>query len=163
MIRRVVAGSLICLAVVAGAAALSAWPAWRSLPPGTGVVSLSFSHGGARDCRRLTEDELARLPANMRRPEVCDRTRADVRLEMDIDGATVLHRTIAPGGLAGDGPARVYQRFALPAGTHTVALRLADSGRAQGFDHEAAREIALAPAQNFVIDFRSEEGGFVFQ
>lgn len=163
MIARIVAGSLVTLALTAGAAAFSAWPAWRSLPPATGVLSLSFSHGGARDCRPLTDEELAKLPSNMRRREVCDRTRADIRLELDIDGETVLARTIRPGGLAGDGPARVYQRFRLAAGAHEVSVRMADSGRADGFDHEARREVTLAPAEHLVIDFRPEEGGFVFQ
>lgn len=163
MIRHLVSGSLVTLAIVASAAAFSAWPDWRALPADTAVLSLSFSHGGARDCRPLTEEELAKLPSNMRRREVCDRTRAHVRVALEIDGRTVLSRTIPPGGLAGDGPARIYERFPLVAGAHSIVVRMADTGRDEGFDHEAAREVTLSPAEHLVIDFRPEEGGFVFQ
>jgi hypothetical protein len=31
--------------------------------------------------------------------------------------------------------------------------RLRDSARTEGFDHEAARQVTLAPGQNFAIDF----------
>lgn len=161
--RRLVTGSLATAAVVAAAAWLSAAPAWHPLPEDTGVVSLSFTHGGQRTCRELDEAELARLPANMRRTTVCDRTRATLRLELDIDGEPALRAELTPGGLAGDGPARVYERFRLPAGRHELALRLADSGREEGFDHVASHRVELAPAQNFVIDFRPEQGGFVFR
>lgn len=160
---RMAAGSVVTLAVVAVVALFSAWPRWQTLAPGTGVVSLSFSHGGARACRPLAEAERARLPANMRRQEVCDRERAALRLEFVIDGTAVLRETLAPSGLAGDGPARVYERFRLPAGPHEIVVRLADSGRAEGFDHQASRRVTLAPAENLVIDFRPGKGGFVFR
>lgn len=161
--RHLLAGSAVTTVLVFVVAIFSAWPDWRTLPAETGVVSLSFSHGGARACRPLTEAELERLPRNMRQKEICDRERAPLRLEMEIDGKPVLREELPPSGLAGDGPARVYERFRLPEGEHEIALRLADSGRARGFDHEARRTIALAPAENKVIDFRPGEGGFVFQ
>lgn len=161
--RYLVTGTAVGIGVVAVVAVLSAAPSWRSLPEDTGVVSLSFTHGGARTCRDLTEDEMARLPANMRRKTVCDRGRANLRLELDMDGETVLSEVLQPGGFAGDGPARVYERFQLPAGPHELELRMADSGREEGFDHVVSKRIDLAPAENFVIDFRPESGGFVFE
>ena len=65
-------------------------------------------------------------------------------------------------GIAGDGPARVYQKFVLPAGEHQVEIRLRDTNRAEGFDHAASRRITLAAEQNFAIDFRPVAGGFIF-
>ena len=71
-----------------GAAALSNWPSHRSLPEGVGVLTLSFSHGADRKaaCRKATPEELAALPANMRRPEICPRERPAIRIEFDIGG-----------------------------------------------------------------------------
>ncbi len=161
-VRRLILGTAVTTLVATGAAFFSAAPSWRSLPDGMAVVKLSFTHGGARDCRQLDADELARLPANMRKREICERERAALRLELDIDGEPVLRAELPPSGLAGDGPARVYRRFPLGAGKHEIAVRLADSWRAEGFDHAVARRITLTAEQNLVIDFRPERGGFVF-
>jgi hypothetical protein len=50
----------------------------------------------------------------------------------------------------------------LPAGTHTLLVRMRDNPASEGFDFQAERRVELAPEQSFVIDFRKEEG-FVFQ
>jgi hypothetical protein len=70
---------------------------------------------------------------------------------------------LPPTGIAGDGPSRVYQRFVLPTGQYDVAARMRDTPRPEGFDHERKGRIALGTDQMFVIDFRSESGGFVFR
>lgn len=159
---RLIAGTIATTAIIAGVAALSAWPSHRTIPVGTGVLKLSFSHGGQRNCRELTGAELAELPANMRRTEICDRRRLPIDVELDLDGETVYRASLPPSGIAGDGPSRVYRRFVLPAGDHDVAIRLRDTTRAEGFDYSAERRISLAPEQSFAIDFRPVAGGFIF-
>ncbi len=159
---RLILGTIATTAVIAGVAALSAWPSHRTIPEGTGVLKLSFSHGGERSCRERTAAELAKLPPNMRRTEICDRRRPPVYVELDLDGETVLRALLPPSGIAGDGPSRVYQRFVLPAGEHDVAIRLRDTTRAEGFDYAAERRISLAAEQSFAIDFRPAAGGFIF-
>ncbi len=158
-------GGAFMLAVSLGLAVLSAWPAWRSLPADTALLRLSFTHGGDRSatCRDRTPEELAALPANMRAKQVCARRRPPVYVELEIDGATVFAEELPPRGLAGSGPSQVYQRFPLPAGEHDIAVRLRDRPDTEGFDYAAETRVTLAPAQSFVIDFRSEAGGFVFQ
>jgi hypothetical protein len=37
-------------------------------------------------------------------------------------------------------------------------VKLRDTGRATGFDHEQTLDVELVEAQNFVIEFRAEEG-----
>jgi hypothetical protein len=157
-----VIGTLVMSALLTGMAALSAWPSYRATPEGTAVVKLSFSHGGERSCRPMTEAELAKLPPNMRRKEICDRKRPPVYVELDLDGERAYAALVPPGGLAGDGPSRVYERFVLPAGPHEVAIRMRDTSRAEGFDHETKRRITLAPDQSFAIDFNPAAGGFIF-
>jgi hypothetical protein len=51
----------------------------------------------------------------------------------------------------------------VPAGPHAVAVRLRDTPRSEGFDHAKSADVVLAAAQNFVIDFRPEDNGFVFR
>ncbi len=158
---RLVLGTLVTTAVIAGTAILSAWPAWRTIPEGTAVVKLSFSHGGQRRCRERTAEELENLPPNMRRRQVCERERPPLQVELDIDGETVLAAELPPTGLAGDGPSQVYERFVVPAGTHEIAVRLSDTP-GDGFEYTAERQVTLAPAQNLAIDFAPGTGGFTF-
>lgn len=160
-IRRLVLGTLLTVCVTLAAALLSAWPAWRATSEGAAVVKLSLSHGGERECRQLTDEELAELPANMRRREVCDRRRQPVYLELEIDGRRAFAESLPPTGLSGDGPSRLYERFELAAGDHEIALRLRDDG-GEGFTHSARREVTLAPGQSLAIDFEPRAGGFTF-
>ena len=149
--------------VFMGVAALSNRPVHRSLPDGVGVLTLSFSHGADRRaaCRPATPEELAKLPPNMRRPEICPRDRPPIRVEFDIDGRRMFAADVPPSGIAGDGPSRVHQRFVLPAGDHDVAVRMRE--RPDGdFAWHAERTIRLAPGASRVIDFRAASGGFVF-
>jgi hypothetical protein len=151
------------LALALGIAVLSAWPSWRSMPEGTALVRLSFTHSGARECRDRTEAELAALPANMRGRQMCERRRAPVQVEVEIDGTTVLAAGLAPSGIAGSGPSRVYERFVLSVGEHDIAIRLDDDPALEGWSHAGETSVELAPQQSFVIDFRPESGGFVFR
>jgi hypothetical protein len=119
---------------------LSADPVWRHHDPAQAQIKLSFSHAGAKvgDCRRLTP-------------------------ELELDGSTVVSASLAPTGIAGDGPSSAYRRFAVAAGEHRIVARLRDSRRAEGFDYESATTVVLAPRQNFVVDFQSTLGGFRFR
>ena len=155
----------VILALFAAVAALADWPVYRQIPPGHGIVMLTFVHGAARrtECRRLSPQEIAKLPPNMRRVQDCPRGRRPVDVELDIDGRPAYRASLPPTGIAGDGPSRVYQRFVLPSGDHDVSVRMRDSGRDEGFDHEGKAHIALAPQQMFVIDFRPETREFVFR
>ena len=145
------------------AAALSNWPSHRSLPEGVGVLTLSFSHGADRKaaCRKATEDELAALPPNMRRPEICPRERPSITIEFDIDGKRAFNADVPPSGIAGDGPSRVHQRFVLPIGRYEVAIRMRDRPDGE-FAWKAKRPVKIGSAEHRVIDFRADAGGFVF-
>ena len=143
----------------------SADPRWRHHDPGQAQVKLSFSHAGetVTECRRLTPEEIAALPPNMRRPTDCPRQRVSVRVELEIDGEVMVAETLAPSGVAGDGPSTAYRRFAVAPGTHRIVARLRDTRRETGFDYEVEREVELVPRQNLVVDFQSSLGGFLFR
>lgn len=153
-------------AFAATAAALgtfSVWPSPVRPPSDATYVTVSFVHGGARsDCRRRSEEELARLARNMRRPVECGRERAPVRIEIALDGRVLLRDSLPPAGLSGDGPSRLYERIRTTAGPHELSLRLADN-RDEGYNHAGEFKLALAPGQNLLIDFSPERGGFVLR
>jgi hypothetical protein len=141
-------------------------PAYTHLDPGLALLKVSFTHGAPRQaaCRQRTPEELAKLPPNMRRPLDCPRVRPSVAIELVLDGKTLLDAELAPTGLSGDGPSRLYHTFAVPPGPHRLEARLRDSVRVDGgWDHERLATIELAAGQNFVLDFRPDAGGFVFR
>lgn len=160
--HHLILGSAISLAVVLGTAVLSAWPAWQSLPEDYALVRLSFTQSGVRSCRDRTEQELAALPLNMRQDQICERRRAPVYVEVEIDGDIVFAENLQPGGLSGTGPSRVYQRFELPAGSYNIALRLRDDPALEDFTSFATKHITLGAGQSLAIDHNAEAGGFIF-
>lgn len=140
-------------------------PAYVHFPPDKGLIKLSFGHGGKPkgECHRLTAEELAALAPNMRKPFDCPRERVPVVVELELDGVPLYYASLAPSGITSDGPSRVYERFAVPTGQHRLVARLRDTDRTEGFDYERAVDFELAPSHIFVVDFRSETGGFLFK
>ena len=140
-------------------------PAYTHHNPDKALIKISFSHAGAHveACKRLTQEELNLLPPNMRVPTSCPRARVPLLLEALVDDQLIYSEELSPSGLASDGTSTVYARFPVEAGQHRLVVRLRDSRRATGFDHEKSANITLKPLQNFVIDFRPELGGFLFR
>lgn len=150
----------VLAAFVAVVGFFSGAPSYRHFPDDQALLKVSFTHGGARrvECRKRTREELAEMAANMRSTLDCPRERVGLRLEIDLDGVPLYQAQLPPTGLAGDGPSRVYERFALPAGRHVLDLRLRDSRRNEGFDHVARKVVGLAAGQSVAVDFRGSEG-----
>src|SRR6266542_87023 len=64
------------------------------------IVRLAWRARGERveQCRRLTEEELERLPAHMRQEEQCEGRILPYRLQVRVDGAGVLHELVLAAG-----------------------------------------------------------------
>lgn len=155
------AGQAIVLGTLTVATgALASWPQWRQLGPEEAVLRLSFSHAARPkvECKPLTVEEMAQLKPNMRRQVGCPRERWPVLVELERDGELLYRGSHAPAGLWNDGPSTVFERFAVPAGEQTLTVRLRDSGRTEGFDHEQTTRVSLLPGQNLVVQFRTGEG-----
>lgn len=140
-------------------------PGYTHFPPDMALIKLALVHGADRrePCRELSPEELAELPANMRRAQKCTRERLPVLIELSLDGELLYRASLPPTGLASDGPSRAYERFAVPPGRHELVARLRDSRRSEGFDYEGRIEVELEPAQSLAIAFRAETGGFIFR
>jgi hypothetical protein len=159
-----VAGQVLLYGLFAAAIGyFSTSPAYTHLQPDEAILKLSFSHGAQRvgECRDRTDEELARLPPNMRIRQDCPRRRAPVIVELELDGALLVHAVLPPAGLSGDGSASVYRRFVIPAGAHRLSARLADNARGE-FNHRAEQSMVIAPAQVVVVEFHAD-GGFQFR
>jgi len=139
-------------------------PRFSALGADQALVRLSFIHAAERKekCRERTPEELAKLAPNMRAALDCPRERADVVVELEIDGRIALRRTVPPTGLRKDGAAAVYHRLPVPAGRHRIVARLRDRP-GEGFDYAGETTLELAPGAALLIDFSKAQGGFVFR
>jgi hypothetical protein len=81
-----------------------------------------------RDCvqiqigRDLTEDELAAKPLHMRQPRECVAHPLTYRLQVTINGATRLERTLSPAGARGDRPLYVQHDMRLAPGVYPIRV-----------------------------------------
>jgi hypothetical protein len=137
-------------------------PAYTHLPADQAVIKLSFAHAGkvAGDCRKRTDEELAKLPPNMRQPMDCPRERSPILIELELDGRLIHREELRPTGLARDGTAYIYQSFRVPAGEYRLEMRMRDDVRTEGFDYISGADVKLEGGRLLVIDFQHERGGF---
>ncbi|OGS97762.1 MAG: hypothetical protein A3K04_12560 [Gallionellales bacterium RBG_16_56_9] len=140
-------------------------PAYTHLPPDETLIKLSFSHAGQHKgaCRERTPEELAKLPMTQRKvTTVCTRERADVVVELELDGKQLYHVVLRPAGLAHSGNSNIYRRIPVKAGIHTLKARLKDH-TGDDFNYVHEETVNLAPGRIMVIDFKAATGGFIFK
>jgi hypothetical protein len=118
---------------VALAASLLAGIVWASNAPLTmhrsdaGRLRLAWSARPERieKCRQATDEEVARLPQHMRQQVVCEGTTAEYRLQVRVDDALVVDRTVHGGGLRRDRRVYVFEELPLVArASTTIDVRL---------------------------------------
>ena len=144
---------------------LSAWPPYELVEEDRAIISLVFSHAGDRitECRILSQEELNKLPPNMRKPSDCPRERHPVRVELRSGEETLYEDTFLPSGIWADGKASVYKRIEVPVGRHEIFVGLNDSGGSNGFDTTNSAVVDMGPARNLVIQFNEESGQFLIR
>lgn len=142
-------------------------PEYEHIPPGQALVKLSFSHAAQRKgaCRERTAEELAKLKPNMRVRNDCPRERADVVVELEMDGKQIYHVALPPPGLAHDGAASIYRRLQVPSGAHRFVARLKDKVDGD-FDFVHEENVDIVAGRALVIDFKADvpgAPGFMFK
>jgi len=97
---------------------------------GDGELRLAwrFRSDRMRQCRTLTAEELAKLPAHMRQAEDCRRALRPYRLEITVDGGPASDDTIRARGAESDRPLFVFRRIRLRPGPHGVHVRFSPVG-----------------------------------
>jgi ferredoxin/coenzyme F420-reducing hydrogenase delta subunit len=159
----VTAFAYIAFAVIVGW--LSIWPRFQLIDDGKAMISLSFSHAGPRigECRKLTQEELNRLPPNMRKPEDCPRERLPIRVVFSSNGDTLYEATRSPTGLWKDGAANVYRRLEVEGKSQRLFIGMNESGISPEFDYSLEQEVDLAPGEHLVVEFDGTRKSFVFK
>lgn len=118
------------------------------------LVRLSWRTRGDRLqlCRARTPEELARLPAHMRTPEVCAPEVTPYRLRVHIDGALVRERVVAAAGARADRPLYVFDQFRTRAGAHLVDVEFTPADNLRGAAGLRLRtRVELRPNQILLI------------
>lgn len=142
-LRRFLIPGLATAVAALGLAALSGVPFDAAGADAGAVLRLSWRTrvAAVRECREPTEEELARLPAHMRRDRICDWRVPPHRLRVRVDGRVLEDATIEAAGVRGDRPLYVYREFPLPPGTHELEIRFSplrddeDEGHAEEEGH----------------------------
>ena len=113
------------------AVALMAAIAWLSKAPITvhgsehAVLRLAWSARPERieNCRQQSSEELARLPAHMRQPIVCEGATAEYRLTVNYGGQVVADVPVRGGGLRQDRSLYVFHEVPLDPGDAAIEVR----------------------------------------
>lgn len=133
----------------------------RPLPPAPrSELVVSFKHPGVagENCRKVSEEEKAAMPVHMRRDEICERGRAQVRLKVAVDGAQVLEKSYAPRGLSSDGNSMGIETLPLAPGKHRVEVWLADTSDTTRWEYNDARTVELITGRTQVVLFDKMSG-----
>jgi hypothetical protein len=135
-------------------------PSIRLIAEDEAKLTIAFAHAGQlrEPCRMLSQEELNKLAPNMRKIDDCPRERSPVTIEAELDGESVYQASLPPPGLFGDGGVDVFYSAKIPAGEHQLNLKMNDSVRVEGFNHQFARLVTVEPAQILLIGFDSKRG-----
>jgi hypothetical protein len=135
-------------------------PAVRLIGEDEARLTIAFAHAGQlrEPCRLLSQEELNKLAPNMRKLDDCPRERSPVVIEAALDGEPVYSASLPPPGLFGDGGVDMFYSAKIPAGEHLLSLKMNDSVRVEGFNHEFEQLVSIAPGQILLIGFDKKQG-----
>lgn len=135
-------------------------PSIRVIEDDQAMITVAFAHAGEtrEECRRLSQEELMKLPPNMRKPEDCPRERSPIIVEATLDGKSIYNKTMLPPGIFNDGGVNIFYSSKVPAGKHSFKIKMDDSVRKQGFNHVFEQDIEIKPQQIVLVEFDSLKG-----
>ena len=130
-------------------------PSVRVIEEDQAMVTVAFAHAGEtrEACRTLSQEELMKLPPNMRKLDDCPRERSPIIIEATLDGKVIYSKTYLPPGIFNDGSVNLYYNSKVPAGTHKFEIKMDDSVRKEGFDYKFEQDVTIAPQQILLVEF----------
>ncbi|WP_084004851.1 hypothetical protein [Magnetovibrio blakemorei] len=140
-------------------------PSYTYLGAGEAQIKLNLSHPGQRveACVQRSKSELAELAPNMRSQMKCSRERAEIKLELDMDGQVLFRGTAVPAGFRRDGSSSFYEKFFISAGEHQITVRMNDGDPSKPFTHVLSQIVNVKPTQNLIVGFNENEHKFYFK
>jgi hypothetical protein len=136
------------------AAASLAALAWLSNAPLTvrpsadAVLRLAWSARPERveRCREQSQEELAKLPAHMRQPRICEGVTAEYQLIVRDASGIRVNRTVRGGGLRRDRRLYVFEELPLATGPSRIDVRFARADLPGSAESSGDSEPSLGPA-----------------
>ena len=137
-------------------------PPYRQLAEEDAVVTLAFGHAANRvsECTVLSQEELEKLPPNMRKPMDCPRERSPVTIELRVNGELASRDVLEAPGLYQDQSVDVYRNVEVPKGQHHLSVWMNDDVNVVGPTYEFETTVTLQPAQRLVVSFDPNKNGF---
>lgn len=159
--RRIFGGVLVAGALAVPLALLSDAPSL--VPTSTApelVVSVKFRPDTVRDCRPMTQAEIASTPRHMqsRDATICERSLPDVRVGVWIDGEPHSQRVYAAKGLSSDGPSIGTEHIALSPGAHQVSVRIGNTAEPNQWSDRWDGELNFELGRRQVILYENRDG-----
>lgn len=135
-------------------------PSVRVIGEDEAMITVAFAHAGdtREECRKLSQEELMKLPPNMRKLDDCPRERSPIIIEAMLDGKIIFSETRLPPGIYNDGSINIYYNSKVPAGNHSFEIKMDDSVRKEGFDHHLEQDIKIEPQQILLVEFEPLKG-----
>ena len=130
-------------------------PSVRVIEDDEAMITVAFAHAGEtrEECRMLSQEELMKLPPNMRKLDDCPRERSPIVIEAMLDGNIIYSKTFLPPGIFNDGSVNIYYNSKVPAGKHKFEIKMDDSVRKEGFNHKFEQDVAIDPQQILLVEF----------
>jgi hypothetical protein len=134
--------------------------AWRATP------------ARVRHCRTLTPEELARIPAHMRRTEECSETTLPYRLTVRLDSGPPVVLAVRAAGAREDRPMYVFHEWRILPGLRTIRIRFerepTPAGAAEPLSDTPAlltldTVAAIAPRQIALVGYDADRRRLVLQ
>jgi len=137
-------------------------PPFKHLEDDQAMITLAIKHAAQRreECRKMSPEELAKLPPNMRVGMDCPRERSPINLNLTLDGKSVIAKNVKSPGFHKDQTIDIFESIKVPSGKHLLSIKMNDSVRVEGPTYTHKQDINLEPAQLLVIQFDSAAGKF---
>lgn len=121
------------------------------------AVSVKAAGEASEICRAVSEEEKAAMPVHMRRDQICERGRTEVRLLVEIDGEVAVDRPVRANGLWRDGASIAVVEVPVAVGSHRVRVAIAE-GEAGTWTHDDQRELVFEADRRRVFSYDSVGG-----
>ncbi len=130
-------------------------PAYQLLESGQTELKLVVRHSGniIGECRALDTGEIAALAPNMRRPMVCPREKAPMRVELDLNNKREFTETITPSGLHDDGVLALFRKFTLDSGDLILHLRITENPDAGGLPRDYEKQFQVDAHSTLIVEY----------
>ncbi|MDH5485417.1 MAG: hypothetical protein OEY43_09315 [Gammaproteobacteria bacterium] len=137
-------------------------PVYHQLDEDQAMITFTLGHVGKHvtPCVKTSQEELLKLPPNMRKPMSCTRERSPIVMKIQLDDMVIFEKVGLPKGLYKDQGIDVYQNIRVPAGSHRLLAWLNDDVNVEGPIYKYEQDITLKPEQHLVIEFQSDAHKF---